>query len=64
MPVAQAPFDEFADYLRGLITTCMDIKTDPELVEEAVNRWADVTIPNAVATAKMQHQAYPRIQSH
>lgn len=62
--VAQAPFDEFADYVRGLITTCMDIKTDPELVEEAVNRWADATIPNAIATAKIQHQEYVFIPLH
>lgn len=62
--VAQAPFDEFADYIRGLITTCMDIKTDPELVEEAINRWADVTIPNAVTTAKIQHQEYVFIPLH
>lgn len=62
--VAQAPFDEFADYVRGLITTCMDIKTDPELVKEAINRWADVSIPNAVTTAKMQHQEYVFIPLH
>ena len=62
--VAQAPFDEFADYIRGLITTCMDIKTDPELVKEAVERWGDVTIPQAVATAKIQHAEYVFIPLH
>ncbi|SHJ57569.1 uroporphyrinogen decarboxylase family protein [Parasporobacterium paucivorans] len=62
--VVGAPFDEFADYVRGLITLCMDIKTDPELVDEAVNRWADVSIPAAVANAKMQHAQYGFIPLH
>ncbi len=62
--VAQAPFDEFADYMRGLITACMDIKTDPELIDEAVNRWADVSIPAAISTAKILHAQYMFIPLH
>lgn len=62
--VIGAPFDEFADYVRGLITLCMDIKTDPELVDEAVNRWADESIPNGIANAKLQHAEYVFIPLH
>lgn len=62
--VAQAPFDDFADFMRGLITACMDIKTDPELIDEAVNRWAEVSIPAAIETAKIQHAQYIYIPLH
>lgn len=58
------PFDDFADNIRGLITSCMDIKTDPELIDEAVNRWADVLIPSAIQNAKMQHAQYLFIPLH
>lgn len=53
--VASAPFDAFADNIRGLVNTVMDLKTDPELLAEAVDRFAEVLIPDAVATAKMMH---------
>ena len=33
----------------------MDLKTDPDLLQEAVNRLADVNIPAAVAQGKMMH---------
>ena len=49
------PFDDFADSVRGLMQLCMDICTDPEYVEEALRKWGDVTIPAAIATAKMSH---------
>lgn len=62
--VVTSPFDDFADNIRGLITTCIDIKTDPYLVDEAVNRWADVSIPAAIANAKMQHAEYEFIPLH
>lgn len=58
------PFDDFADNVRGLLTTCMDLLEDPEKVEEAVRRWGDVTIPSAVAKAKMMHQNYTLIPLH
>lgn len=58
------PFDDFADNVRGLLDACMDVVTDPELVLEAVMRWGDVTIPNAVMLAKMMHQQYVFVPLH
>ncbi|MCF0142985.1 MAG: hypothetical protein HUJ75_06375, partial [Parasporobacterium sp.] len=55
MTPACVPFDDFADNIRGLMELCMDLVTDPESVEEALNRWAEVSIPAAIATAKMSH---------
>lgn len=53
--VACAPFDMFADNIRGLINTVMDMKTDPELLAQAIERYADVCIPDAIALAKLNH---------
>lgn len=53
--VASAPFDLFADNIRGLVNTVMDLKTDPELLEQAVDRFADVVIGDAIALARMSH---------
>lgn len=53
--VASAPFDDFADNIRGLLNTVMDLKTDPDLLAEAVNRYTEVSIPAAIALAKMSH---------
>lgn len=58
------PFDDFADNVRGLMELCMDITTDPDLVDEALDRWGDVTIPGAIQTAKMAHQNYVFIPLH
>ena len=53
--VASHPFDDFADNIRGLINTVMDLKTDPDLLAEAVDRYTDVCIPAAISLAKMSH---------
>lgn len=53
--VACAPFDVFADNIRGLLNTVMDLKTDPELLGEAVDRFTDVVIADAIGLAKMSH---------
>lgn len=53
--VASAPFDDFADNIRGLMNTVMDLKTDPELLAEAVDRYTEVSIPTAIGLAKMSH---------
>ena len=42
----------------------MDLKTDPDLLAEAVNRFADVNIPSAIAQAKMMHAKYAFIPLH
>ena len=47
------PFDDFADSVRGLMELCMDVCTDPEYVQEALEKWGDVSIPAAIETAKM-----------
>lgn len=62
--VVMNPFDEFADNIRGLVNTVMDLKTDPDLLAEAVNRFADVNIPPAIAQAKMMHAKYAFIPLH
>ncbi len=53
--VAQNPFDDFADNIRGLLNTVMDLKTDPDLLAEAVDRYTDVSIPSAIGMCKMMH---------
>ncbi len=53
--VASHPFDDFADNIRGLINTVMDLKTDPELLAEAVDRYTEVSIPAAIGLCKMSH---------
>jgi hypothetical protein len=53
--VASHPFDDFADNIRGLINTVMDLKTDPELLAEAVDRYTDISIQNAIGLCKMSH---------
>ena len=53
--VASSPFDDFADNIRGLINTVMDLKTDPELLAEAVDRYTQVSIPAAINLAKISH---------
>lgn len=49
------PFDDFADNVRGLMELCMDLTTDPEVVDEALQKWGDITIPAAIQSAKMAH---------
>ncbi|MDF2511218.1 MAG: hypothetical protein K0S04_1084 [Herbinix sp.] len=62
--VASNPFDDFADNIRGLLATTTDLLTEPELVKEAVDRWAEVSIPAAIANAKMQHSTSLFIPLH
>ncbi len=58
------PFDDFADNVRGLIDTCMDIVNDPELVLDAAMRWGDATIPGTIALTKMTHQSVVFVPLH
>ncbi|BAK47910.1 MAG: uroporphyrinogen decarboxylase family protein [Eubacterium sp.] len=62
--VALNPFDDFADCIRGLVNTVMDLAEDPAKLAEAVSRYADVTIPAAIDTAKMQHAEYLFVPLH
>lgn len=49
------PFDDFADNVRGLMELCMDVITDPEYVDEALEKWGNITIPAAIASCKAAH---------
>ncbi len=49
------PFDDFADSIRGLMDLCMDVVTDPDLVDEAIQKLGDISIPAAIRNAKMSH---------
>lgn len=62
--IGVAAFDDFADNVRGLLATCMDIINDADLVDAAVNRWAEVTIPSAVLMAKTTRQEFAFIPLH
>ena len=42
---AMAPFDSFADHIRGLLPACMDCVMNPERLDLALQRWGDVMIP-------------------
>ena len=61
---AMAPFDEFADHVRGLLTTCMDCITEPERLEQALELWGERVIPAAIENAKLQHAKYLFIPLH
>lgn len=61
---ASCPFDDFADNVRGLLDTCMDILEDPDAVNDALDRWGDMTIPAAVELAKRSHQNFAFIPLH
>ncbi len=62
--VACAPFDDFADHVRGLLQTCMDCVEEPERLAEALEYWASKSIPAAIANAKRQHANYIVIPLH
>ena len=53
--VCSSPFDDFADNIRGMLNTVMDLTEDPEMVMEAVNKYTDVTIQSTIGMAKMMH---------
>lgn len=62
--VAMNPFDEFADCVRGLLNTIMDLAEEPELVAMAVERFADVSIPASIGMAKLQQAKYVFVPLH
>ena len=49
------PFDYFADCIRGLMELCMDLVTDPDVVDEAIQKVGDIIIPAGIQTAKMSN---------
>ena len=62
--IGQAPFDEFADYVRGLLQTCMDCINEPERLSQALELWGAQTIPASIMSAKMQQAKYLFIPLH
>jgi len=57
-------FDEFADCIRGLMPALVDLHEDPERLDMAVTKWADITVPAYVAQAKAMHSQYAMIPLH
>jgi uroporphyrinogen-III decarboxylase len=49
--VVHCPFDEFSDSIRGFMNTLMDLTSDPVKLNEAVCRWADISVPAGVQKA-------------
>ncbi len=62
--VMVTPFDDFADNVRGLISTIIDMKSDPELLNEILLRWGDATIPAGIALAKRSGAKFVFIPLH
>jgi len=62
--IATSPFDEFADCIRGLMQSLMDLHTDPMRLNEAVERWAEISVPAKVAQAKAMHAQYALVPLH
>lgn len=58
------PFDDFADNVRGLIATIIDMKTDPQRLNEVLLRWGDATIPAGVSQAKRAGSKFVFIPLH
>ena len=46
--VCSAPFDDFADNIRGMLNTLMDLQEDPEMVMQAVDKYSDITIGSTI----------------
>ncbi|MCL2492779.1 MAG: hypothetical protein FWF33_01905 [Clostridiales bacterium] len=62
--VATSPFDEFADCIRGLMPTLMDLCENPLRLNEAVERWAEISIPAKVGQAEAMHAQYALVPLH
>lgn len=62
--VMVTPFDDFADNVRGLIATIIDMKSDPERLNEVLLRWGDATIPAGVSQAKRAGSRFVFIPLH
>ncbi len=59
-----APFDMYADNLRGLIQSTMDVLLMPDETEAVVERIADITIDRMVASSKAKGEQYIFIPLH
>ena len=44
--MGNAPFDQFADMLRGTRGISMDLRRQPELLHEAMERWLEISVSN------------------
>ncbi len=47
-PMVGAPFDYFADHLRGTRGIAMDMNRQPQKLHQAMERWLQITINNAI----------------
>ncbi len=57
------PFDEYADYIRGIMEACMDCIEEPERLAAALEI-CEGHIPTCIANAKMQHAKYLFVPLH
>lgn len=58
------PFDAYADSLRGLIQSVIDIKERPEETLEVVNRIADLNVDRQIAAAKARGDIFTFMPLH
>lgn len=50
-PMVGAPFDHFADHLRGTRGIAMDMNRQPQKLHEAMERWLNITINTSIKNA-------------
>lgn len=58
------PFDMFADNIRGLVTTIMDMKERPEQLEEALDVMTRICIERTITVAKARNAEYVLVPLH
>jgi len=61
--VCMCPFDEYADFIRGIMEACIDCNEEPERLQAALEI-CEQHIPANIANAKMQHAQYLFIPLH
>jgi hypothetical protein len=63
-PVVGAPFDHFADHLRGTRGISMDMNRQPKKLHEAMERWLNITIENTIKGAPITNSPIVMMPIH
>jgi hypothetical protein len=63
-PIVGAPFDHFADHLRGTRGIAMDMNRQPQKLHEAMQRWLDITIKNTIQGAPITNSPIVMMPIH
>jgi uroporphyrinogen-III decarboxylase len=63
-PIVGAPFDHFADHLRGTRGIAMDMNRQPGKLHEAMERWLNITIENNIKGAPMTNSPIVMMPIH